>query len=85
MDIKFHNYEYLMINKFTSMCYGRKCVMDEIKIHNKTNLWQGLLSYITLPDGVLKIYKIKCIPSKNNNSIIDKSQKNYVVKFIYFL
>lgn len=84
MDNKFNSYEYHMIRKFTSMCYGRTCIIDRIKIHNKTSLWHEILTYLSSPDnGVLKIYKVECTPGKKNNSITDESQINYVVRHYF--
>lgn len=81
MDVKFNGYEYHMIKKFTSMCYGKKCnVINKIKIHSKTNLWHELLTYLLSPDGVLKIYKVECAPSENNNCITADLPTNFVVK-----
>lgn len=86
MDIKFNSYEYHMIRKFTSMCYGSRCnVIDRIKIRNKISVWHEILTYLLSPDGVLKIYKVECSPGENNNLVTSDSQPNYVVRPLFYL
>ncbi|XP_001945717.2 uncharacterized protein LOC100162005 [Acyrthosiphon pisum] len=81
MDIKFNGYEYHMIRKFTSMCYGSRCnVIDRIKIRNKISVWHEILTYLLSPDGVLNIYKVECSPGENNNLATSDSHPNYVIK-----
>lgn len=80
MDIKFNSYEYHMIRKFSTTCYGRKRnIIDKIKIHNKTSIWHELLSYLQSPDGVLKIYKVEC-HGENNNCVATDQQTSFVVR-----
>lgn len=58
-----------MIKKFTDVYYGNECrFVDTIKICNKTSVWHEILSYLMSPDGVLKIYEVRCAADENDNS-----------------
>lgn len=75
-----------MIRKFSAMCYGRKCnVIDKIKMHNKTSVWHELLSYLLSPDSILKVYKVECGRSENNNSMPPIDLQTNVVVRLYVL
>lgn len=81
MDIKFNNYEYLMIIYFTSTCYGRKyCLFDRIQVYNKTSEWHKLLAQLLSPDGILKTCQFERLPGVNNNSFTDDLQINDLVR-----
>lgn len=81
MDRKFYDYEYRMIEKFTTMCYSRKCnVVDRIRMRSKTSVWHELLTYLLSPDGIVKTYKLDFSAGENNNCMTTDLQINYVVR-----
>lgn len=80
MDGKFNNYEYRMIEKFTIMCYSRRCnFVDRIKMRSKTSMWHELLTYLLSPDGIVKTYKVESNTGENNNCVTTDLQVNYAV------
>lgn len=81
MDSKFNSYEYRMIEKFTTMCYSRRCnLIDRIKMRSKTSVWHELLAYLLSPDGIMKTYKVESNTGENNNCVTTDLQINYTVR-----
>lgn len=81
MDNKFNDYEYHMIEKFTTMCYSRKCnFVDRIKMRSKTSVWHELLTYLLSPDSIIKTYKFESNTGENNNCVTTDLQINYMVR-----